>query len=228
MVPHMLAPSLSSLIVFLAIVGAVIAALVYGAYATLGKRPALLLGTGVFLWLAVLALVVRSGFLEAQPLPRLMIFVAVVNLAALVLAFSPLGRALSTLPTSYLVAFQAFRLPLELLIHAWVVQRVIPGTMTWTGLNFDIATGALAIVAAPLAGKSKIIAWAFNIVGFALLLNVVFVALLSSPLPFAWPVTPPLELAFHVPEFLILPVCVAGALAGHLILTRKLIVKASA
>lgn len=48
------------------------------------------------------------------------------------------------------------------------------------------------------------------------------VAIMSSPLPFAWgPQPPPLLLALHLPYALIGPVCVGGALFGHVVLTRK-------
>ncbi len=43
----------------------------------------------------------------------------------------------------------------------------------------------------------------------------------SSPLP----VEPPLVLAFHLPNALIVPVCVGGALFGHVALTRALLRK---
>jgi hypothetical protein len=47
---------------------------------------------------------------------------------------------------------------------------------------------------------------------------------MSSPLPFAWKdVDPPLQLALHLPYALIVTVCVAGALAGHVVLTRALL-----
>ena len=55
-----------------------------------------------------------------------------------------------------------------------------------------------------------------------LLFNVARVALLTSPLPFAWRVTPPLELASHLPYALIVPIAIGGALTGHIILTRNL------
>jgi hypothetical protein len=49
------------------------------------------------------------------------------------------------------------------------------------------------------------------------------VAILSSPVSFGWPVTPRLELAYHMPYALIVPVCIGGALIGHIALTRALI-----
>ena len=52
-------------------------------------------------------------------------------------------------------------------------------------------------------------------IGFALLANVARVVVMSSPLPFAWGVEPPLQLGMHLPYALIVPICVGGALAGH-------------
>jgi hypothetical protein len=125
-----------------------------------------------------------------------------------------------------LVAFQAFRLPLELVLHRWALEGTIPLTMTWTGDNWDIVSGIVALVAAPFAHRHRVVAWGANVVGIILLLNVIRVALLSSPLPFAWMVTPPLLLALHLPYAWIGPVCVGGALAGHIVLTRALLRRA--
>jgi hypothetical protein len=205
-----------SLTAFLLIVTGILATLL----ATRGVKVFL----GALAWLALLGAIVVSGALEAQPMPRVLIFLAASNLAGLAFGLSGQGRKIAeTVPLAFLVAFQGFRLPLELVLHAWAEQGVIPTTMTWTGQNFDIATGILALIAAPLSTRFRAAAWVLNVVGFALLLNVMRVALLSSPLPFSWGVVPPLELAFHVPYFLIVPVCVAGALTGHVVLTRKLL-----
>jgi hypothetical protein len=65
-----------------------------------------------------------------------------------------------------------------------------------------------------------------NLVGIVLLVNVARVALLSSPVPFGWGVEPPLVLALHLPYALIGPVCVSGALLGHVVLTRALVLRA--
>jgi hypothetical protein len=100
--------------------------------------------------------------------------------------------------------------------------------MTWTGQNFDIVTGILALLAAPFpnraSSRGRAVGWTFNLIGLALLLNVMRVAVMSSPLPFAWKdVEPPLQLALHFPYALIVPVCIGGALIGHIALTRALL-----
>lgn len=140
---------------------------------------------------------------------------------------SPAGRRLATaLPTAALVAFQSFRLPLELVLHRWAEIGTIPGTMTWTGQNLDVVSGVSALVAAPLAGRSRAAAWTFDVVGTLLLLNVARVAIRSMPGPLSWGVEPPLLVALHLPYALIVPVCVAAAIAGHVVLTRRLLLGA--
>ena len=95
--------------------------------------------------------------------------------------------------------------------------------MTWTGANFDVVSGALALVAGVVGRRLPIAPRIANVVGIALLVNVARVAILSSPLPFAAGVQPPLQLAFHLPYALIVPVFVGGALAGHVIFIRALL-----
>jgi hypothetical protein len=95
--------------------------------------------------------------------------------------------------------------------------------MTWSGRNWDVVSGIAALVAAPFATRHRAVAWVVNVVGMVLLLNVMRVALLSSPVPFGWGTEPPLTLALHLPYALVGPVCVGGALAGHIVLTRALL-----
>jgi hypothetical protein len=95
--------------------------------------------------------------------------------------------------------------------------------MTWTGSNWDVLSGIAPLLAAPFARQSRTAAMLANVVGLLLLFNVARVALLSAPVPFRWPVEPPLLVAFHLPYAFIGPVCVGGALLGHLVLTRALL-----
>lgn len=212
--------SFASIAAFLVIVLFVVCAFTY-ALGKVNHRRTIL---GTYLWLALLGVIVSSGVVRDNPMPALPILFAFVNLVSLGFAISPIaGQIANTLPISYLVLFQGFRFPLELVLHSWANQGTIPYTMTWEGQNFDIVSGLLAIIAFPLAGKFRAIAWIANITGFFLLLNVMRVAMMSSPLPFAWPVEPALQLGFYLPYAFIVPVCVGGALIGHIILTRALL-----
>lgn len=221
-----------SLTAFLVVVVAVIAFTVGGLYwatrrsGQADSRPVMKALIGIVLWNILIAGIVSSGAIEAAVFPRLPLFFMTMNLAGLFFALSSFGRLLAAgVPIAWLVAFQGFRLPLELVLHSWATQGTIPETMTWTGQNWDILTGVVALAAAPFVSKSRPLAWAVNGLGFALLLNVGRVAMLSSPLPFGWNVQPPLLLALHLPYAWIGSVCVAGALAGHVILTRALLLR---
>ena len=45
---------------------------------------------------------------------------------------------------SFESAVQAFRLPLEMILHGLYDSGDLPVQMTWSGLNFDVVTGATA------------------------------------------------------------------------------------
>ena len=184
-----------------------------------GRRIAVILGVWVFFSVLVL-----MGFTRTWPVAGALFFFFASNASAVFVAFSRIGTDLSrSLSVSTLVAFQAFRIPLEYVLHLWAQEGVIPETMSWHGQNFDVITGVVALLCAPFAARSKVVAWIANAVGLVLLANVARVAMLSSPVPWGWGLERPLLLPYHFPYALIVPVCVASALAGHLILTRKLL-----
>lgn len=213
----------ASLACFVLVVLWVVAAFTWGVWKTggsVGKTVA-----GVFLWMVGFSLATWSGVFEAHPFPLVPVAFLLMNLGAVVFAFSRVGRRVAMgLPLWALVGFQSFRLPLELVLHAWSETGTIPVTMTWTGSNWDIVSGVVALVVAPFA-RHRALAWCANAIGLVLLVNVARVAVMSSPLPFAWPVEPKLMLLARFPYNLIGPVCVAGALCGHVLLTRRLITR---
>jgi len=211
------------------IVAAVVIALIAAtrhAYRTdppLSRKVTMRVFLGLLVWLGGLLALIKTEAMVNLPLNGMPIFFGSVLLVSLAVGLSPFGARLArNTPIAALVAFQAFRLPLELVLHRWAERGTIPTTMTWTGQNWDIVAGALAFVIWPIA-KNRNVAWTFNILGSLLLLNVVRVALLSSPVPFGWNTEPPLQLFLHAPYFLIGPVLVGGAIAGHIILTRALL-----
>jgi hypothetical protein len=248
----MIRPSLGSTLAFTLIVGSVIAAVLAGiwiaasrsadraAAKSLTLRCAAVIAV-IFLVSAVLA---ESGLLRRLAgSPALLLYVGASNAVAIVVAFSRLGRRLAVeLPVWALVAFQAFRLPLELVLHEWYRQGSIPIQMTFDGHNFDIVTGALATILAPLlfglerrAARRPSAAdavdkllhgllWLFTLTGTLLLLNVGSIAVRSSPVPFRTYLNEPvLQVAYHVPYTWIVPGCVAAALLGHLVAFRRLL-----
>ncbi len=216
--------STGSLLAFCAILIGVLYAVLLAIHVTWRSlKVTALAGVVIGIWLGILSALVASGRLGSLPLNGLPFFFGPILLFCVGFALSPVGgRLAAAIPLAALVGFQAFRLPLELVLHAWFKQGVIPETMTWSGYNWDILSGIAALLCAPLANRHRWAARLANVVGFALLLNVMRVAILSAPVPFGWNVQPPLLLAFHLPYALIAPVCVGGALFGHIVLTRAL------
>jgi small-conductance mechanosensitive channel len=179
-------------------------------------------------WMAGTGIVAASGVLrewERTPPPFALLVAAIVAIA-FGAAYGRLGsRIASTIPLWTLVLVQSFRLPLEVAMHAMYTRGVMPVQMTYTGLNFDIVTGATAIpvaflVATGRGGPRLVAAW--NIVGLGLLLNVVTVAILATP-RFRYFGDDHLNIWVTYPPFVWLPaVMVLAALAGHLLIFRAL------
>jgi hypothetical protein len=194
--------------------------------------------TGAAAWLLLSGLLASTGLLahsEARPPPLLLIMIPTF-LLPIALAFSPVGTRLAqALPLPWLVAFHGFRLPLELVMHEAAREGTMPAQMTFTGHNFDIVTGASALlVALALArlgahhrGAHKL-ALAWNLIGTLLLAVIVVVAVASLPLFHANG-----EESAHLNTwvayfpFVWLPAAlVSAALFGHVVLWRHLLTAA--
>jgi hypothetical protein len=221
--PPFVVPREASIILFVVILIVVPSAAVAGIHvARRSMDKTVAFAMTVLLWMAATGTWVAIGGTDAS-LAGFVGFFAISMLGALVLGLSPVGRWWAAgLPIWALVAFQGFRLPLEIVLHWWAEDRTIPETMTWTGSNLDVISGVVAIAAAPWS-RHRAVAWFANVVGIVLLANVARVAVLSSPVPFGWNVDPPLMLAMHLPYAWIVPICVGGALCGHIVLTRALL-----
>ena len=216
--------SSGSLAAFTVIVVAVVTAFLWAVHHSYRNGKAVASAAlALAVWLGGLSLLVAGGRMPGLPLSGLPFFFFPILVVCIGAGLSPFGARLATsVPLAALIGFQAFRLPLELVLHSWAAQGVIPGTMTWTGQNLDIISGVLALSSAPLANRFPLAARIANVFGFALLVNVMRVAVMSSPVPFGWGQQPSLLLAMHLPYAFIGPVCVGGALFGHVVLTRAL------
>jgi hypothetical protein len=181
-------------------------------------------------WLTATALVARSGVLTdftRRPPPLMFIILATVA-GGLSVGLSPIGARLAAgLPFAAVIGIQSFRFPLELVMHQAAREGVMPVQMSFSGWNFDIVAGLSAIVVAALAAKGRapralLVAW--NLLGAALLINVAVIGVTSLPMIAAFGSSPDrlnTWLAFF--PFVWLPtVMVSTAMAGHLVVARKL------
>lgn len=226
--------SASTQVVFLTLVAFVCLALVVGVgWASRDRPPAhrlrRVLGTavGLVVWLGVTAELARSGILsefEALP-PRAPILLAGLTVGTVAFAFSPLGTSLArNLPLVALVGVQAFRVPLELVLHRLYIEGVLPVQVTYAGWNVDILTGLLAAgLAVGLWRGAVRPRWValWNALGLALLAVVVGTAALSLPTPFQQ-FEPSTEAVATFPLVWLPSVLVMAALLGHLLVIRRL------
>jgi hypothetical protein len=178
----------------------------------------------IVVWATVTALLAATGLLrDFSKLPPVApILFASGFIMTVLLARSSKAKAWLRLSPAFLVGFQSFRILVELLIHAAVVQGIAPPQMTWTGMNFDIITGVTALVVAPLASRLQpSVLWLWNAMGLALLVWVVGVATLSFPTQFQ--VLKPDNTWIAEFPFVWLPsLLVTSALLMHVILFRQL------
>ena len=178
--------------------------------------------------MAVQLALASSGLLrqwDRVPPPFLLMMLATLAVT-LTAALSPFGgRLAEALPFGALIGFQAFRLPLELVMHRAAAIGLMPVQMSYAGQNFDIVTGTLAIPVALLAAFNRAplaLMRVWNLLGLALLLNVVIVAVASLPVFAAFG---PDRLNTWVADapFVWLPgVLVPAALFGHVLTFRRL------
>ena len=222
-------PLMATGLVLLVALGHLLAAATLGVERRLAHRRTLaFLGLAVG-WQVAISALAMTGVLanfDARPPPVLLLPLGIAA-SAQVLARSSFGTTLTNgLSIAVLVGFQAFRLPLELLMHEAAAEGVMPTQMTFTGWNFDIVTGASAVVVAVLlsfgvGGRRLVLAW--NALGTALLVVIVVVAVASTPVFSAFGDGPALNTFIAYLPFTTLPtVMVLLAMAGHVMLWRRL------
>lgn len=185
-----------------------------------------LLGTvagALMLWFGVTATLALTSVLavfEAAP-PRAVLLAMPAFVAAVVLSrIQAVNRFLSAVPGYWWIGFQAFRVPMELILWGLFLEGVLPKQMTFEGFNFDVLAGLSAPVVAYWEAHdklSRIAAIGWNAVCLALLANIVTIAVLSAPSPIQFFFNEPQNRIIAGFPFIWLPAFVVPmALFGHL------------
>lgn len=231
----MTGPSKTTEALFIAVVLAVAAIFIYAVLKTVHRRGhpdrgryGVVMIVLVF-WLVVPAVLASRGFLDRySPLPAPgFVLVGLITLGTVILAFSAFGARLAAgIPLAGLVGYQVFRVPLEWVLHELYSEGVIPVQMTYAGQNFDFVTGVLAAALGLWLWAGHRTVWlvvAWNIVGLALLVNIVTIAILSTPAPFRYFMNDPANLLPSTFPYVWLPTfLVQAALFGHLLVFRAI------
>jgi hypothetical protein len=183
--------------------------------------------------LAIQALLSLSGFFTVTNVspPRFPLLLGPPLVMILGLFFTKKGRIyMNSFDLRLLTLLHVIRIPVEIVLYWLCLQKAVPELMTFEGRNFDIVSGITAPLMVLLCfrhgsiKRSVLLIW--NFICLALLVNVVFYAVLSAPFPFQ-------RFAFDQPNiavlyfpFVWLPgMVVPIVLLSHLIAIRKLITK---
>lgn len=192
------------------------------------RRAGLRIGIAITAAMALQFTLARAGVFQSWerfPPPFMLMFVPT-QVLTVRWALSDAGAKLAErLPFTLLIGAQAFRFPLELLMHHAAREGVMPVQLSYSGWNFDIVTGATAFLVAVLAHRSKagrtlVLAW--NLMGLALLATVVGIALASMPPVHAFGVDRLNTWVTYAPFVWLPGVLVPSALFLHLLSLRKL------
>lgn len=224
---------LSFVALALALVGAAVAA-VPAASIACGDPPEVAHARGrrfiliTAAWLALVTILAASGLLadfSRTPPPFMPLALSMVILGV-VLAQSETGDRLARgIPLAWLVGIQAFRFPLELAMHRAYTEGLMPVQMSYSGRNFDIVTGITAAMLAAWLAFGRVprgVVMAWNLLGLALLANIVGVALLSTPMVQYFGPDQLNTFVARLPYTLLPMVMVLAAWAGHLLIFRAL------
>lgn len=195
-----------------------------------GRRMGLGATVIALAWVVLIGGLAQSGFFEdlttlpPRPVLAMLLWLPVVLALTYTSAFKRL--ALST-PLQWLIYFQAFRIAVELLLFQAFVRGLLPVQMTFEGRNFDVLSGVLALAAGYLVAKRvkgwRTIATLYNVIGLALLINVLAIALLSMPTPLRYFMNePPITVVGRFPFIYLPAVLVVFAYSFHILSLRQL------
>ena len=207
---------------------AIASAFVFAVYRTGTARQTITAAIATAGWLAITLALASAGMLGFSTTPpTMMLLIAVALALAIAVGTSRLGRQLATgIPLVALVGVQAFRFPLELMLHQAYAEGLMPVQMSFSGFNFDILTGLSAIAVALVLvwrPRSLTLVRMWNTAGVVLLANILTIALLSAPSPFRAFHNEPANVWIAQAPWVWLPtVYVFAAITGHILVYRRI------
>jgi hypothetical protein len=187
----------------------------------------------VFIWVILQSLISLSGFYTVTTTfpPRLIFALAPVIFGIIFLFVTPKGRMfLFGLDQKTLTLLHVVRIPVEIVLFLLFLQKKVPRLMTFEGLNFDILSGITALFIfyfsyrKPLLSKQVVLLW--NFICLALLVNIVTIAILSTPFPFQKLAFDQANTAVLYFPYVLLPTCIVPlVLLSHLAVIFQLLNK---
>ncbi len=183
-------------------------------------------------WILLQSVIGLTGFYAStQGTPPRFLFLVLPPIVMIIVLFSTAkGRAfIDGLDIKKLTLFHIIRIPVEIVLLLLFTWKAVPKIMTFEGSNFDILSG----ISAPIVwymvfvkqqlGKTFLLVW--NFICLALLVNIVYHAILSVPTPFQHYGFEQPNIAILYFPFILLPAClVPMVLFAHLVSIRRQVV----
>ena len=198
------------------------------------KKMLQLVAAGFAFWLLITAVLSIGGYysnFRYLP-PRVFLFglfppLVITFILCLSKSFIDILRQV---PPAWLIKVQSFRIVMELMLFLAFLGDIFPFQMTFVGFNMDIIAGITALFAARIffrrgsAFKPEVVIW--NIFGILLLVNIVFVTVISTPSIFqVFRNEPSSALIASFPFIWIPTFIVPYALAMHFFSIRQVFIK---
>lgn len=142
-------------------------------------------------WMTVLGLITAQGFFlefaSVPPRQALLVFPSFLLIGLLVIKMRR-WKIIDLVPPALVIGIQAFRLPLEITLHELYRQGWVAQEMTWSGHNFDVIIGIIALPIMWFAViKRTLPRWtilAFHCLGLCTVTIVAVTGILSVPVSF--------------------------------------------
>ena len=197
------------------------------------KKTFLTLAISIFVMTgsAVIAINGKLTDFNSFPPPMVIMILGLVVMS-FVMGLSPLGRTVvEKRSLIVLVGFQAFRFPLELIMHRASEFKIMPIQLSYSGFNFDIITGLTGLLLFILIRSGiqvplKFI-WIWNIWGSLCLIVILIIAVTTSPMVRLFGDQPENlnTWVLYFPYVWLPVVLVTIAITSHIIIWRKLLSK---
>jgi len=198
------------------------------------KKMLQLVAAGFAFWLLITALLSVGGYysnFKYLP-PRVFLFgLFPPLLLAIILCFSKsFINILRQVPAAWLIKVQSFRIVMELMLFLAFLGDLFPFQMTFYGFNMDIIAGITALFAGRVffrkgrIFKPEVVIW--NVFGVLLLVNIVFVTVISTPSIFRVFMNEPSSALIASFPFIWIPTFIVPyALAMHIFSIRQVFIK---
>ena len=188
---------------------------------------------GMVIWLGFISGLALSGFIAdfSTIPPRFILLIFPLLIVITAITFSKVfAEIIIHVPSSWLLHIQFFRFFVEILLWMLFIQEIIPVQLTFEGRNFDILVGITGPVVAYLVYHKKLLSenvvFYWNIAGLLLLINIVGMAILSTPSPFRMFMNEPANTIVVKFPFVLLPgILVPLAYTSHFFSLRKMYLK---